>query len=209
VGNLPFIETIARIGCIACWFVFVLAFVFRKRPPKSVGRKQVPGVQSGILIQGLAYALMWFVQRQYLGSFLRAPDSVTMILSIFAIPVVVASLWMVVSAIQVLGKQWSLAARVVVDHELVTSGPYSIVRNPIYSGMFGMMLGTGFAISHWLAILIAIPVFLAGSKIRVQREESLLRETFGASFDEYASRVPQLIPFSRRNPPSVTLHDRT
>jgi protein-S-isoprenylcysteine O-methyltransferase Ste14 len=80
-------------------------------------------------------------------------------------------------------------------HKLVTEGPYRIVRNPIYTGMFGMLLATGLAISHWIGLLLAIVVFAVGTVIRVQSEEKLLREAFGAEFEAYAQRVPAVIPF--------------
>jgi protein-S-isoprenylcysteine O-methyltransferase Ste14 len=69
------------------------------------------------------------------------------------------------------------------------------VRNPIYTGMFGMLLATGFAVSHWIGLLLAIIIFGIGTFIRVRSEEKLLRETFGREFDEYAQRVPAVIPF--------------
>jgi protein-S-isoprenylcysteine O-methyltransferase Ste14 len=107
----------------------------------------------------------------------------------------VSSVWFCSAAIRALGEQWSLAARVVEGHKLVTQGPYSIVRNPIYTGMLGMLLATGLAVSHWIGLLIAIIVFAIGTSIRVRSEEKLLRETFGAEFDEYARTVPAVIPF--------------
>ena len=78
---------------------------------------------------------------------------------------------------------------------LVTTGVYGVVRNPIYTGMLGMLLATGLAVSHWLGLSIAIVVFAIGTFIRVRSEEKLLREAFSAEFDEYAQRVPAVIPF--------------
>jgi protein-S-isoprenylcysteine O-methyltransferase Ste14 len=94
-----------------------------------------------------------------------------------------------------LGKQWSLAARVLEGHDLITSGPYSVVRNPIYTGMFGMLLATGLAISHWIGLLIAVVIFSIGTAIRVHSEEKLLRAVFGEKFEAYSRRVPAVVPF--------------
>ena len=69
------------------------------------------------------------------------------------------------------------------------------MRNPIYTGMLGMLLATGFAVTHWIGLAIAIAVFAIGTIIRVRSEERLLREMFGGVFDEYARRVPAVIPF--------------
>jgi protein-S-isoprenylcysteine O-methyltransferase Ste14 len=87
-----------------------------------------------------------------------------------------------------------LAARVLEGHNLITSGPYNIVRNPIYTGMFGMLLATGLAISHWIGLVIAIIIFALGTAVRVHSEEKLLREAFGEDFEAYARRVPAVVP---------------
>jgi protein-S-isoprenylcysteine O-methyltransferase Ste14 len=77
---------------------------------------------------------------------------------------------------------------------LITAGPYSIVRNPIYLSMLGMYVASALAVSRWPALLGGFIVFLAGTAIRIRSEEKLLRDAFGAQFDDYARRVPALLP---------------
>jgi protein-S-isoprenylcysteine O-methyltransferase Ste14 len=96
--------------------------------------------------------------------------------------------------VKTLGKQWSLAARVVEGHKLVIEGPYSFVRNPIYTGMFGMLLATGLAVSNWIGLVAGLIIFAIGTLVRIHSEERLLRETFGTRWDEYARRVPAVLP---------------
>ena len=105
-----------------------------------------------------------------------------------------ASELLVIAAVRTLGRQWAIAARLVEGHKLVTDGPYRFVRNPIYTGMFGLMLATGLAVSHWWAILLAGVPFAIGTVIRVRSEEKLLRAAFGQEFEEYAKRVPAVVP---------------
>jgi protein-S-isoprenylcysteine O-methyltransferase Ste14 len=57
-----------------------------------------------------------------------------------------------------------------------------------------MLIATGMAVSRWPALVCAAIVFAAGTAIRIRAEENLLRETFGATFDEYARRVPAFLP---------------
>ncbi len=87
-----------------------------------------------------------------------------------------------------------VSARLIEGHKLITEGPYRFVRNPIYLAMFGMILSTGLAISRWWVLPIAITLFLIGNAIRIRSEEKLLRESFGAEFEDYARRVPALFP---------------
>ena len=57
-----------------------------------------------------------------------------------------------------------------------------------------MLIASGLAMEHWIALLIALPLFMIGLVIRVRIEEKLLRAAFGAEFEEYARRVPAVIP---------------
>jgi protein-S-isoprenylcysteine O-methyltransferase Ste14 len=79
-------------------------------------------------------------------------------------------------------------------HELVMRGPYGIVRNPIYLGMFGILVATGLAVSRWQALVTSVVLFLTGTELRIRSEEKLLRPAFGEKFEEYARRVPAFFP---------------
>jgi protein-S-isoprenylcysteine O-methyltransferase Ste14 len=114
--------------------------------------------------------------------------------TILVVVVILISLWTMFSAVRVLGKQWSLQARVLEDHKLVREGPYRFVRHPIYTGMLGMIVAGGLAWSHWTGFLIALLLFGIGTAIRVRSEEKLLREQFGAQFDDYKRSVPAVLP---------------
>ena len=100
----------------------------------------------------------------------------------------------VATAARRLGKQWALAARVVEGHNLIQDGPYRFVRNPIYTGMFGMLLATGLVMGQWLLLPLGIVLFIVGTIVRVRTEERLLREAFGEEFEAYKRKVPALIP---------------
>src|SRR5262249_40256609 len=98
------------------------------------------------------------------------------------------------AAVRTLGKQWNIRAALVEGHRLVTSGPYRIVRHPIYLAMLGMMTATGLALGRWPALVIGLIFGIAGTTIRVRNEESLLMTAFGAEFEEYRRTVPAFLP---------------
>lgn len=179
---------------MACWIGFSAAFIFRKWPKSSGEKKRDNKAMIGILLEAVGYSIIWMFRRNV--ALLIDAGGVVLgtAISVIVIILAVLSTWMVTSAVKTLGKQWAVAARVVEDHQLITEGPYHIVRNPIYAGMFGMLIATGLAVSQWWAVLLACAVFWYGTHIRVMVEEKLLRETFGSKFDEYASKVPSLIP---------------
>jgi protein-S-isoprenylcysteine O-methyltransferase Ste14 len=113
---------------------------------------------------------------------------------LLAISAAIGSVWLTTMAVKTLGKEWSLTARLVEGHKLATSGPYAFVRHPIYTGMLGMLVATGLAISHWAALPVALIIFFIGTTIRVRSEEKLLREAFGEQFETYVRNVRAIIP---------------
>lgn len=93
-----------------------------------------------------------------------------------------------------LGTNWSGTVTIKQDHELVTNGPYAIVRHPIYTGLLLGFLGTALALGDWRGILAF--VLAAGALWRkLKFEESWMREQFGEAYRAYAGRVAALVPF--------------
>ena len=180
---------------VLCWLAFAAAFLFRKSPPEAAPaeRKRERASLFGIGLQGAGYGVAWAVHRPYFTP-PAGNQAAAVALAVLAAALAVFSVWFVVASARTLGRQWSFAARVVEGHRLVTEGPYRIVRHPIYTGMFGMLLATCVATSHWLAAPFAVAVFVAGTLVRVRSEEKLLRETFGDEYETYARRVRAFIP---------------
>ena len=91
-----------------------------------------------------------------------------------------------------LGRNWSARITVKENHALVRSGPYQVVRHPIYSGLLLALAGTALATGEWRGVLaVACAVLAFALKIRV--EESRMRETF-PEYEGYRRRVPALVP---------------
>ncbi|HEV8537394.1 MAG TPA: isoprenylcysteine carboxylmethyltransferase family protein [Bacteroidota bacterium] len=176
------------------WFAFAGAMILMKKPQKAAEEKRDRKAVIGIIMQGIAFALVATFRRDT--AYLVPLPGVTfdVAIAVFTVMLSFGSVWMTTAAIKKLGRQWSVAARIVEQHRLITNGPYGRVRNPIYSGMLGMLVATGLAFSTWYALLLAAVIYWFGAMIRVKIEERLLRKTFGAAFDDYARRVPPLIP---------------
>jgi protein-S-isoprenylcysteine O-methyltransferase Ste14 len=187
------IGVVTLILVFLAWFIFGAIFLLRKRPPKAEETKRVAAAKWGIALQGAGFVLVGSFHRAYWWPF--APSRLgELTLAAAAVVLAYASCFFCLRAVQTLGKQWTYEARVIEGHELITQGPYALVRNPIYLGMFGLMVATGLAYTTWWALLVAVVIFLIGNRIRIRSEEKLLRETFGVQFDEYASRVPAFFP---------------
>jgi protein-S-isoprenylcysteine O-methyltransferase Ste14 len=181
-------------GVMACWAAFAAIFQFRKKPPKEAETKRESASYWGIALEAVGFMLVWLFPRRYFSPLVPMPKIAEAVVSSVTIATALASVWLCGTAARTLGKQWTYQARVIEGHELITQGPYSLVRNPIYLGMFGMLVATGLAVGRWWVAIIAAAIFLAGTEIRIRMEEKLLRETFGRTFEEYAARVPAFFP---------------
>lgn len=193
--HFEFWPTLVFVVVMVSWVTFAASFLFLKKPPSPPAKKRNPSSIFGIVLQGISYLIVWTVRRNWFTPILSLSKSIEIALAILTMALAAGSVWFCISAIRTLGPQWSLAARVVEGHKLVIQGPYSVVRNPIYTGMLGMLLATGLAVSHWIGLAFALAVFSVGTAIRVRTEAALLRETFGQEFENYARKVPAVIPY--------------
>jgi protein-S-isoprenylcysteine O-methyltransferase Ste14 len=92
-----------------------------------------------------------------------------------------------------LGQYWSWHVTLKAGHRLIRSGPYALVRHPIYTGILLAMIGTAVVIDEYrgvLAVLIATETFVR--KLRL--EERWLTEEFGREYDRYRKEVKALVP---------------
>jgi protein-S-isoprenylcysteine O-methyltransferase Ste14 len=92
-----------------------------------------------------------------------------------------------------LGRNWSAEVRIGEGHELVRTGPYRMLRHPIYTAMLGMFLGTAIASSQYHA-LVGVAILVLAYLRKTRLEENILRETFGAEWDAYRRKTWALVP---------------
>jgi protein-S-isoprenylcysteine O-methyltransferase Ste14 len=112
----------------------------------------------------------------------------------FGIILVVAGLGFAVWARLHLGRNWSSQITLKQDHELIRSGPYGVVRHPIYSGLLVAVLGTAITIGEWRG-LVALACVLLGVLRKLGVEERWLSELFPDAYARYRREVPALVPF--------------
>jgi protein-S-isoprenylcysteine O-methyltransferase Ste14 len=105
-----------------------------------------------------------------------------------------AGVALAIAARRVLGRNWSREVRIGVGHELVRSGPYVLIRHPIYTGALCISLGLAVQ-SGLLGAFVGLAVLIVAYVRKIALEERLLRNAFGASFDHYRAKSWALIPF--------------
>lgn len=108
--------------------------------------------------------------------------------------VTVVGLLFAVWARQHLGSNWSHAVTVKQGHELITTGPYALVRHPIYTGILTGFLGTAIALSQVRGVIGFVLIFLVlWAKLRT--EEEWMRSQFGETYATYAHQTAALVPY--------------
>ena len=106
------------------------------------------------------------------------PIFLTVISLLILIPGVTIWIWSVI-----------LIVTKVPQKKLITNGPYSFVKHPLYTGVALLVLPwIGFLLNTWLGVLIGIILYI-GSRLFSPEEEELLSKTFGTAWDEYCKKV--------------------
>jgi protein-S-isoprenylcysteine O-methyltransferase Ste14 len=107
--------------------------------------------------------------------------------------IVLSGIGLAVYARIYLGRNWGMPMSRKEQPELVTGGPYALVRHPIYTGIFLAMLGSAIGESAvWVVLLIVFAPYFVYS---ARREEELMREQFPAQYPQYMQRTKMIVPF--------------
>jgi protein-S-isoprenylcysteine O-methyltransferase Ste14 len=92
-----------------------------------------------------------------------------------------------------LGTLWSAQLQLRTNHRLVTSGPYSQIRHPMYVAIWVWATSLGIVIANWIPIIytaLAMVIFVA----RVPHEEQMMLEKFGDEYRNYMKRSGRFLP---------------
>ena len=96
-----------------------------------------------------------------------------------------------------LGRNWSGRITVKDGHELIQTGPYAIVRHPIYTGLLLAIIGSAVAIGE-LRALLAVALMWVSYQRKLGIEERWMAGAFGAQYKQYQRRTCALIPYRIR-----------
>jgi protein-S-isoprenylcysteine O-methyltransferase Ste14 len=106
----------------------------------------------------------------------------------------VAGLLFAVWARRHLASNWSSSVTIKQGHELITSGPYSLVRHPIYTGILTGFVGTAMALAQVRGVVGFVLIFVAfWTKLR--KEEKWMHSQFGETYASYAHQTAALVPY--------------
>jgi protein-S-isoprenylcysteine O-methyltransferase Ste14 len=177
------------------WLVWIITWLVLARNVKATVRRQamLPRLLNTALLL-VAAGLLWARHIPVPGLMARfLPDSQWHFWAALGAVLTLVGLLFTVWARLYLGRNWSGVVTIKADHELITGGPYGLVRHPIYAGLALALAGSGLAVGQWRAVL-AMALALIAIVHRIIVEERFMREQFGAAYDAYAQRVRAIIP---------------
>ena len=177
-----------------CWILFaviwLVAAFWTKRSVYHESRSQRLGYMIPLLVG--AYLI-------FKGARLSHPLDLRVIprvdaLAWTAVVLCIAGLAFCLWARFTLGRNWSGVVTLKGDHELITRGPYALVRHPIYTGLLTMFVATMILLGH-VAGIIALPLVFVSIWFKLRHEERLMLQRFPDQYAAYQRRVRRLIPF--------------
>lgn len=175
------------------WFIFLVYWAISAfNTKRTVYReKSLPRM---IVALFMIIAVLFLVRSDLLGDFFQyrifpGNDLWAIIGTILTAAGIFFAIWARVH----IGRNWSGTVTLKENHELVQSGPYKIVRHPIYTGVILAFLGTAVAIGFVSALLATLICFI-GFWIKLKQEERLMMKQFPKQYPQYKKKVKSLIP---------------
>ncbi len=178
---MPALKTAIFVAWLVFWIYWLIAAAGAKQGSRP--RRARP---AGFLIVALGFLLLHIFKAGTLAVHnptLRALGAILF----------VCGLALAVWARIYIGRNWGMPMTQKEEPELVTSGPYHLVRHPIYSGVLLAMLGTSLATSvYWLiAAAVVGAYFLYSARV----EERVMTASFPTTYPSYRTKTKMLIPF--------------
>lgn len=186
------IETASQI-IVICWTIFIIVWaVNAARTKRTVERQSLESALAHRIPLGLAWWLLIVPKWPGYMKWQILPQSEIFQIAAAAICIygLVFTLW----ARHTLAGNWSSDVTFKQDHELIRTGPYRIVRHPIYTGLLTMWLGTAIQIGQVRGFLSLLLVSL-GIWIKLRQEERLMLRHFPDAYPAYRREVKALVPF--------------
>jgi protein-S-isoprenylcysteine O-methyltransferase Ste14 len=194
MANFMIMNTALRWAIPALWFTLLVYWLYgAARAKRTVGRR---GMYIGVLVRlgivafaFIAYRAQTVRRLQY-----AFPSSPNVAMLLVGTAICAAGVGLAIAARAYLGRNWGMPGSRKENPDLVTGGPYRLIRHPIYTGILLAMLGTGIAegVVVWFAlVLVAGAYFLYSAR----REERIMAEVFPDQYPAYVKRTKMLVPF--------------
>lgn len=185
----------ADIALFLIWAVFLawwwIPALWNRTPVKKAPSRlsfftRIAAVPAAIVIAAVLIAAPWLARVSLL------PDTLPVIAAGFLI--FLSGLCFAIWARLHLGTNWSGRPAIRENHTLTRTGPYALVRHPIYTGILTGILGTAIATGALISFLCLVLIFVM-FLLKIRTEEEILMEEFGEEYTEYRRGTKALVPW--------------
>lgn len=176
------------------WIAFALIWLLAALTVKRAARRESSETRIFRLILTFGGFVLIFATKWPLGPLDEVLIQHSALTDDVGLALTIAGIAFAILARAYLGRNWSGSVTVKKDHELIRTGPYSIVRHPIYTGLLLAALGGAIALG-WLRGFIGVLLLAVALRVKSRLEEQFMQEQFGDQYISYKRDVKALIPF--------------
>jgi len=186
--NVVFIINLVVGLCIFAILIAVLLNFIDDSDYKHKTQKEKKSiVETGTMT--LFFVGVYFLLKMRVGVF----ESNNVVLVISGLIIMIIGAWFNIWGRYYLGKNWANQIKIYNDHQLVTSGPYKIVRHPLYASLIWMFYASAFIYANWAVVIATSTVFVPFMYYRAKQEEKLLSGQF-TNYKEYIKKTGMFFP---------------
>lgn len=182
----------------ALWLLFIVYWALAAAGAKRNVSRRRRGVELGlrvVLILIVVSLLQFRSLRLFLGQIQRFVNH-SAILGWTGAVLCLLGFGLSIYARSHLGRNWGMPMSLKEQPELVTSGPYSRIRHPIYTGLILAMFGSAIAVSIvWALVLVVVSAYFIYS---ARQEETIMLQQFHETYAAYMARTGMFLPRLRR-----------
>ena len=192
--SLPSVgEIVWLIGAIA-WFVIRYPFARRAKRVRVVSEARSPSESVGLAAASIGLAI---VPGAHIATGIPSMADYSPRWWAVALGAIIfaSALWIFRISHKALGRNWSISLEIREQHRLVSSGPYALIRHPMYTSFLLMGIGQALLLSNWMVGLAGLAGFAILYFLRVDKEERMMLANFGQQYRAYMERTKRIIPF--------------
>jgi len=175
------------------WIVFAIYWTIGAMRTRRTAKRESFAARYGVMTIEVVGFYLLLSHHAAIGFFGNRVFPRTYDLQLLGVILIWAGIGLALWARWHLGQYWSGRITIKEGHQLIRTGPYARLRHPIYSGLILAVVGTAIEIDQWRAVA-SIGIVTLGFWIKGRREEGLLRQQFGAEFDEHRKHTGFLLP---------------
>ncbi len=189
------VQSLVQLSVLAIVVAVIVDFLLYQRRP-NIKRKRPAFVRTSTMF--LFFLLYYLMLRLRWGVWLDFSPALSYGLDLAGLAMLLGGAAFNIYGRLYLNMNWGDNIRIYTDHKLVTTGPYRLVRHPLYASLIWMFAGGSLVYRNYLALLLDLLVFVPMMTWRARQEEAMLQKEF-PDYAAYCHRTGMFLPrFNRR-----------